>query len=107
MPPDKARELARKVFTAVAEGRDPAAEKEENRTAPTVQELSERYQREHAVPFKKKRSAERDDANWRIHILPVLGKKKVKHLTQETITSLHGPPPKQTAPAHHTPPLPP
>lgn len=90
MHPDKARDLARKVFTAVAEGRDPAHEKAENRAALTLAELADRYNNEHAAPFKKPRSAERDRTNWRLHILPVLGKKKVKNLTQEDVLGLVG-----------------
>lgn len=45
MPPDKARELARKIFAQVAEGQDPAAERRQEPTAtlPTVEALFGAY----------------------------------------------------------------
>lgn len=90
MPPEKARELARKTFAAVAEGKDPAAEKQELRNAPTVDELNERYMREHAKPFKKAGSVANDERLWRLHILPTLGTKRIDTVTRADILALHG-----------------
>lgn len=87
---DKARELARKVFAAVAEGKDPAAEKHAMKTAPTVDELRIRYMREHAAPFKKSGSVSNDEMLWRLHIIPALGKKRVDAVTRSDILALHG-----------------
>lgn len=87
---DKARELARKVFAAVAEGKDPAAEKHAMKTAPTVDELRARYMREHATPFKKSGSVTNDEILWRLHIIPALGKKRVDAVTRADILALHG-----------------
>ena len=87
---DKARELARKVFSAVAEGKDPTAEKHAAKTAPTVAELRERYMREHAKPFKKSGSVSNDEMLWRLHILPALGSKRVEAITRADILVLHG-----------------
>lgn len=89
-PPEKARELARKVFTQVAEGGDPANERRVESESPTVTDLMHRYQNEHAGPFKKARSGELDEKNWRIHILPVLGDKRVVEVTRAQILVLHG-----------------
>lgn len=90
MPPEKARDLARKIFAQVAEGLDPMLARAEEKEAPTVQDLSQRYMKEHAKPFKKARSAELDEKNWRMHILPNLGAKRVKEVTRAMILSLHG-----------------
>jgi integrase len=90
MPPDKARELARKVFAAVAEGKDPKQEQREAKAAPTVAELAERYMKEHAHPFKKPASVRSDANNWRLHILPALGHKKVKAVTKADVLALLG-----------------
>lgn len=87
---DKARELARKVFAAVAEGKDPTAEKHALKIAPTVIQLEERYMREHARPFKKAGSVSNDEMLWRLHIIPALGKKRVDAVTRADILSLHG-----------------
>jgi integrase len=90
MPPDRARDLARKIFAQVAEGIDPMLARSEEKGAPTLVELEKRYTKEHAKPFKKPRSVELDDKNWRMHILPVLGSKRVKDVTRANILSLHG-----------------
>ncbi|MND16991.1 site-specific tyrosine recombinase XerC [compost metagenome] len=90
MPPDRARDLARKAFATVAEGGDPTKERRVEKDAPTMADLQERYMNEHAKPFKKATSTRLDDANWRNHILPQLGKKKVKDLKRSDILSLHG-----------------
>jgi integrase len=87
---DKARELARKTFAAVAEGKDPAAEKHAMKTAPTVDELRVRYMREHATPFKKTGSVANDEMLWRLHVIPALGKKRVDAVTRADILALHG-----------------
>jgi len=88
---EKAREMARKVFAAAAEGKDPAAEKHALKVAPTIAELKERYMREHARPFKKAGSVENDEALWRLHVLPALGeKKRVDAVTRADILALHG-----------------
>jgi integrase len=91
MPPDRARDLARKAFMAVAEGRDPVAdERREAADARTVDEMKTRYMKEHAAPFKKPASADLDEKNWRLHILPRLGKKLVRQVTKAEILTLFG-----------------
>ncbi|WNL63611.1 integrase [Aeromonas phage ST4] len=90
MPPDRARDLARKAFATVAEGGDPTKARRVEKDAPTIADLQDRYMNEHAKPFKKATSTRLDDANWRNHILPQLGKKKVKDLKRSDILSLHG-----------------
>jgi integrase len=90
MPPDRARDLARKVFASVAAGEDPAAQRRQDNDAPTVADLERRFTKEHAIPFKKASSRERDDINWRCHILPALGTKRVRDLTKADILKLQG-----------------
>lgn len=88
--PDKAREMARKVFAQVAEGKDPVADRKAEINAPTIADLEARYAKEHAKPFKKEASAALDEKNWRLHILPTLKNKKVKEVTRADILKLHG-----------------
>lgn len=90
MPPDQAREMARKVFAQVAGGADPAANKTAARAAPTVADLADRFLREHAGPFKKARSAKLDEKNIRVHIVPALGSLLVADLSKPDVLSLHG-----------------
>lgn len=90
MPPDRARDQARKVFAAVAEGTDPLKARHEAKTAPTMRDMKDRFMKEHAKPFKKARSAAIDEANWTRNILPVLGDRKVRSITKADILTLHG-----------------
>ncbi len=90
MPPDRARDLARGIFAQVAEGKDPMKARQLDKEAPTVEDMANRYMKEHAKPFKKERSVVLDEKNFRIHILPVLGKKRVKDVTKANILSLVG-----------------
>ncbi len=57
----------------VKQGSDPSKTRQSLRRAPTVEDLAERYLREHAVPKKKPSSVETDRANLRLHVLPKLG----------------------------------
>lgn len=89
MPPDKARELARKTFAAVAAGGDPAAERKESRVAPTLGDLRDRYTAEHAKPFKKASSAALDESLWRLHVIPILGETtRVRAVGEEHILKI-------------------
>lgn len=88
--PDKAREMARKIFAQVAEGKDPVGDKKTETLAPTITELMQRYNKEHAKPFKKEASAALDEKNWRLHIIPFIGGKKIKEVGRADILKLHG-----------------
>lgn len=90
MPPEKARDLARKAFIAVAEGRDPTMRKREDKASPTMADLAERHLREWATPFKKPSSRKLDEENWSRYILPAMGTKKVKDITKADVLSLYG-----------------
>lgn len=66
---DDAREAAREVLKAVATGRDPAAEWQELKEAPTVADLCARYMVEHARKKKAKSSADEDERQINSSIL--------------------------------------
>lgn len=87
--PEKARRKAKKMLADVQDGADPATERKDDREAPTVAELAEKYLREHAAPHKKPRSVEEDQRLLRLHVLPALGRKKVAGITRADITGLH------------------
>lgn len=86
---DQAREIAREWLHIVKQGGDPSKTRQSLRRAPTVEDLAERYLREHAVPKKKPSSVETDRANLRLHVLPRLGKLKVTAIGLDDVQSLH------------------
>jgi integrase len=86
---DDARVLAQEYLRGVRYGQDPAGDRQAMRQAPRVEDLAERYLREHADVKKKPRSAEMDHVNLRLHVLPVLGTVRVDTLTRADVARLH------------------
>ena len=87
--PEEARRRARRLLGRVQDGADPATERREARSAPTVADLAERFMKEHANVKKRASSAQMDAINLRLHVLPALGRKKVAAVTRTDITNLH------------------
>jgi integrase len=87
--PDKARELAKEHLAAIASGHDPQEEKRQQKEAINVNQLSEMYMDKHARQRKRPRSIKSDETLLRLHILPVIGSKKVDAITRKDIVNLH------------------
>jgi integrase len=85
----QARDKARSMKVDIADGQDPIAIKQAQRTAVTMNELAIRYMDEHANVKKKPKSAQEDKRNLSLHVLPVLGSQAARELTRENISSLH------------------
>jgi integrase len=83
---EQARQKARDVFAALADGRDPAAVVE---AGPTVSDLRLRYEREHSDLHKKERSQDADRALWTNHIIPAMGDDSVRALKRDDVMALH------------------
>lgn len=86
---DQARDLAREIFAAVARGEDPAEERQESRSAPTLSDLAARYLEQHAAPKKKPSSAAADERVLRLYVLPNLGRRKVEEIRLKDMADLH------------------
>lgn len=94
--PETARREAKAQLGRVAQGDDPAEEKLEDRNAMTVKELCERYIGDlHAGLIQGKRGRPKKPATistdvGRIngHIIPVLGKKRVRDLSKADVTKM-------------------
>jgi integrase len=86
LTPDMARELAREALAEVRKGKDPGAERRRMREAPTIADLAARYMEEHG---SRKKSGREDEALWRLHLLPELGRLKVATISREQIRSFH------------------
>jgi integrase len=87
MTPDEARRRAVQVLAAVDDGRDPAAERDEARSALTVADLADVYLAEGPAAKPNKRAATwaTDSSNIARHIKPLLGRKPAKALTQADV----------------------
>lgn len=86
---EAARDHARDLLEAARRGRDVLAESRAARLSPTIADLAERHQREHAPPVIAKTSHYNNAMLWRLHILPAIGKKRVDQLTHVDVTRLH------------------
>jgi len=83
-----ARELAGKLRREIDLGHDPMGARRKERTAPTMGDLAERYEREH-LP-RKRASSQRDDRGMLARdILPALGRLRVGHVTDADVDAVH------------------
>lgn len=83
-----ARETAKNLKREVDLGNDPMAERQEDRAALTMNDLWEKYQREHLAQ-KSPRSQADERSMWEQIILPRFGKEKVMLIVTEHIDTLH------------------
>lgn len=84
-----ARAAADSLRGKVAKGINPVVEKRQDRreaTSKTFQALSDRYLEEHARRFK--RSADADERNLRLHVLPKWGKRRFDHIRRADVIEL-------------------
>ncbi len=85
----EAREAADALRGKVAKGINPVTEKRKDRreaSSKTFQALADRYMEEHARRFK--RSADADDRNLRLHVLPKWGKRRYDHIRRSDVIEL-------------------
>ncbi len=82
----QAREIARDMLALVAQGKDPMGDLKSARKAPTMKELCEKYMAEYAP---RKKSAVTDEININTHIIPALGKMRVKDIDIPDVEKLH------------------
>jgi integrase len=80
------RRIAAKIMLAVAEGKDPVAERMAERGSGTFAELAERYVEQHAK--RKNKSWRQADALVRKHLLPRWGKLNAKSITRSDVRAM-------------------
>jgi integrase len=89
MPVAEARERAAAMRGKVVDGADPLKDREALRKAETMKEFGKRYLIEHAKEKKRPRSVKEDKRYLEKYIYPVIGDKKVIHVTHSDITYIH------------------
>lgn len=87
--PEAARRRAKVLLGNVAEGADPAAEREEKAQAGTMAALAERYLTDYAEVRKKPTSLRGDRYLLARHVLPRLGPLALAKLTVQDVAGLH------------------
>ncbi|MCZ6745159.1 MAG: site-specific integrase [Alphaproteobacteria bacterium] len=85
---EAARKRAKELRKAIDTGTDPLADKEADRTAPTVRQLTDDYIRDH-LPTKRVSSQEGDKKMIARFILPKLRNHKVADVTLGQLRALH------------------
>jgi integrase len=85
---EEARQIARKWIAAAVSGQDISGDRQENRAAPLVRELAQKYLEDYAACFKKPRSYKSDKSNLTNHVLPLIGTKKVAEVTRADIEAI-------------------
>jgi integrase len=83
-----ARDEAKRLRQVVEAGGDPAGDIEDERAAPTVADLIERFEQEH-LPRKRARTADDYRRSLRLYIRPALKNLKVADVTFSDIDRLH------------------
>jgi integrase len=83
-----AREKAKALKRRIDLGEDPMAERQADRTAPTIEDLATRYMAEHATR-KRERSAREDASLMRQHVVPKLGRLRVADVRRSEIEAFH------------------
>lgn len=90
MTAEEARKLARELLGNVAKGGDPAAERKEARSAPTMADLVNYYFDVYAPQQSLAAgTTQKNRRFWGQHIKPRLGTRKVAAITQADIRALH------------------
>ena len=84
----QAREMARRVFVDVLEGRDPSAERRQATRSPTIEHLADKYIDDHVKLNSKERSVKRARQLWDRVVIPKLGKRRVKDVERVDIANL-------------------
>lgn len=89
LTPDEARKRAKKEFAAILDGADPAEERSDKRTAPTVADLADRFLSEYSAVHKKPSSQKEDRRLVEKRVKPALGRYKAADVTRADIAKLH------------------
>jgi len=86
---EQARTRAIRARGDIANGKDPAAERDAQGGVPTIAQFGDRFIAEYAIPHKKPRSVQEDRRNFKRHLVPALGRLKVSALSRQDVLRLH------------------
>ena len=87
--PALARREAQRLVGMIRDGKDPTQERDQAKAASAFAELAARYMTEYAEPRKKPRTRAEDARLLKLHILPDLGKMKVRDIGKGEVARFH------------------
>lgn len=87
LTPDEARKLATAALGEVAKGGDPSDDRQSKRGAMTVRELAESYLTEGTARWKPN-TLSSNESQIRVHMLPLIGDRKVESLLYTDVTKM-------------------
>lgn len=86
---ERARNEAKRFLGLIRDGKDPAADRAEEKAAPTFAEFATRYLTEYSEPHKKPRTQVEDARLLRLHLLPAFKDKKVRGIAKADVQKFH------------------
>lgn len=89
MTPEAARQSAKDMLADIRKGKDPAADRAEERRAETVQEILDAWLRRHVDAKRKASTAALYRQIIDTHIVPALGTKRALIVTKQEVARLH------------------
>lgn len=87
--PARAREKAKSMLGAVADGKDPMTERLEGKRRLTVREWGARYVAEVSEVHKGTATAAADKRNLELHVYPLIGSERLDLVTRGRVAHLH------------------
>jgi integrase len=87
--PESARREAIRLLGLIRDGRDPATERAQARSAPTFAGLSARYTAEYSAIHHKPRTRDEDARLLRLHLLPRFGSVRIRDIGKADIARFH------------------
>ena len=89
LPYAKARKAAEVLYHRTRLGEDPAAARDGERAAPTLDTIITRYMAEEISPARKPRTVALYAQYFRNHVSPALGRKRASEITHSDVAKLH------------------
>ena len=85
---EQARSIAQDWLADVRKGKDPSAEKQAARNAPSVKELCAKFMEDYSKPKNRPRTVESNQGYIDRHIIPKVGTLKVREVTRSNVSNL-------------------
>lgn len=90
LTPDQARNQARQLLAGIGRGEDPSAGQKADRSAPTMNNLLDRYLEEHVRVHNRPTTIQEVERLVHRHICPKFGHMKVSAVSRSDVMKLHG-----------------